>query len=251
MILTLTAQQLMLLGAGAALGGAIFGVVGFAYGVVISIFLHHAFPAADVIFIVVAGALVLNIGLLPRFGSEIRWRKALPFLVGATGGLPIGFWLLATLDGRVIRTFIAILVIGYGLFALRQHARAAVRLPSGHERTIDGGIGFVGGVIGGISGLGPLVPAVWFGLRGMNKIEQRALAQPFGLYVQGIMTTYLVVSGSVGRGALEGLAVATPLMLLAAFVGLRGFDRLSTQGFQRTVVIFAVVGAGILLARQL
>ena len=42
-VTSLTALQLMLLAAGAAAGGAIFGIIGFAFGIVISVFIHHAF----------------------------------------------------------------------------------------------------------------------------------------------------------------------------------------------------------------
>ena len=250
-MITLTALQLALLCAGAALGGAIFGVAGFAYGVVVSVFIHHGFAAADVVFIVVGGALALNVGLLPRFWREIRLRDALPYLAGATFGLPIGLWLLGQLDARAIRAFVAVLIICYGLFALRQHSRAPLRFTAAHGRAVDGAVGLVGGVIGGVSGLGPLVPGVWFGLRGLTKMEQRSLAQPVGLYMQGFMVFWLLAGGSVGRTAIEGLAIATPVMLGAAYLGLRVFDRLSTAVFQRSVVVLAIVGAGVLLARQL
>jgi uncharacterized protein len=250
-VITLTAAQLALLAAGAAVGGAIFGVIGFAYGIVISVFIHHGFAAADVVFIVVGGALVLNIGMLPKFAREIRWRAALPYLVGATLGLPLGLWLLATLEARTIRLFVGALVAAYGLFALRQQSREPFRIAGAHGNAIDAGIGFVGGVIGGVSGLGPLVPGVWFGLRGFNKVEQRALTTPYGLWVQGLMVAWLLVGGFVSRAAIEGLAVATPVMLIAAYLGLRLFDRLSTSAFQRSVVILAIVGAVVLVMRQL
>jgi hypothetical protein len=250
-LITLTATQLALLAAGAAAGGAIFGVIGFAYGIVISVFIHHGFVAADVVFIVVGGALVLNIGMLPKFAREIRWRAALPYLVGATLGLPLGLWLLATLDPRTIRTFVGILVVAYGLFALRQQSREPFRIAGAHGKALDVGIGFVGGVIGGVSGLGPLVPGVWFGLRGFNKVEQRALTTPYGLWVQGLMAAWLLFGGMASRAAIEGLAVATPIMLTASYLGLRLFDRLSTSIFQRAVVMLAIVGAILLVARQL
>lgn len=250
-MLTLSALQLALLAAGAAAGGAIFGVIGFAYGIVISVFIHHGFAAADVVFIVVGGALALNVGMLPKFAREIRWRAALPYLAGATLGLPLGLWLLATLDPRTIRTFVGALVIAYGLFALRQQSREPFRIAGAHGRALDTGIGFVGGVIGGVSGLGPLVPGVWYGLRGFNKVEQRALTTPYGLWVQGFMVAWLLAGGFVSRAALEGLAVATPIMLVAAYLGLRVFDRLSTSFFQRSVVILAIVGAVVLVMRQL
>ena len=250
-MITLTALQLALLCAGAAIGGAIFGVIGFAYGVVISVFIHHAFSAPDVVFIVVGGAVVLNLGLLPRFWREIRWRAALPYLAGATLGMPLGLWLLTQLDARTIRAFVALLIVAYGLFALRQQSRAPFRIAGAHGHALDGAIGFTGGVIGGVSGLGPLVPGVWFGLRGLTKAEQRSLAQPFGLYVQGFMVAWLLATSTVGRPAIEGLALATPVMLAAAWLGVRGFDRLSTAHFQRGVVMLAIGGALVLFARQL
>ena len=250
-MITLTAVQLALLGAGAALGGAIFGMVGFAYGVIVSIFIHHAFAAPDVVFVVVGGAMVLNLGLLPRFWRELRWRAAIPYMAGAAFGLPLGLYLLRQLDPRGIRAFVALIVIAYGLFALRQQSRQPLRFSGAHGHAVDGSIGFTGGVIGGISGLGPLVPGVWFGLRGMSKIEQRSIAQPFGMFIQGTMLVWLLASSTVSRQAVEGLAIATPVMLAAAWLGLRGFDRLSTAHFQRGVVIVAIAGAGVLLARQL
>lgn len=250
-MLTLTALQLALLCAGAAVGGAIFGVIGFAYGVLISLFIHHAFAAADVVFIVVGGAFVLNLFYLPRFWREIRWRGALPYMVGATLGLPISLLLLTQLDARAVRSFVATVIILYGLFALRQQSRAPFRFTGAHGKSVDGSVGFAGGLIGGISGLGPLVPGVWFGLRGMDKVAQRSLAQPFGLYIQGFMVAWLLLSGAVSRSAIEGLAIATPIMLGAAYLGLKVFDRLSTSLFQRSVVVLAILGAVVLLVRQL
>ena len=250
-MLTLSTLQLALLAAGAAAGGAIFGVIGFAYGIVISIFIHHGFAAPDVVFIVVGGALVLNLGMLPKFAREIRWKAAMPYLVGATLGLPPGLWLLATLDPRTIRMFVGALVAAYGLFALRQQSREPFRIAGVHGKALDVGIGVVGGVIGGVSGLGPLVPGIWFGLRGFNKVEQRALTTPYGLWVQGVMVAWLLAGGFVSRAALEGLALATPIMLAASYLGLRLFDRLSTSTFQRSVGLLAIAGAVVLVLRQL
>ena len=250
-LLSLDALQLALLAAGAAAGGAIFGMIGFAYGIVMSVFLHHGFVAADVVFIVVAGALVLNVGMLPKFAREIRWRAAVPYLAGATVGLPLGLWLLAILDARTIRLFVGALVVAYGLFALRQQSREPFRIAGAYGKAVDTGIGFVGGVIGGVSGLGPLVPGVWYGLRGLDKVQQRALTTPYGLWVQGLMVAWLLASGWVSRQAIEGLALATPVMLVAAWLGLRAFDRISTRAFQRAVVILAIVGAATLMVRQM
>jgi uncharacterized membrane protein YfcA len=246
----LSGYQLLLLVGAAAVGGAIFGIAGFAFGIIASLFLHHGFAAGDVVFIVVAGALVLNLGLLPKFWADIDLRRSAPYLVGATLGLPIGLALLHWTDPRLIRIFVAVLVLGYCLFALRQQSREPLRWSARRGHAADGAIGWAGGVVGGISGLGPMLPGIWYGLRGMSKVEQRALTQPYGIYVQGLMVIWLLSTGVVSRTAIEGVAVATPVMLVTALLGLRLFDGLSTRRFQRIVVAAAFVGAGFLLASQ-
>lgn len=250
MQIALSAQQVLLLGGAACIGGAVFGIAGFAFGVIASLFLHHGFIATDVIFIVVAGATVLNLGLLPRFWSQIDFRRSLPFLAGATVGLPLGLTLLHHLEPRLIRGFVGVLLIGYCIFALRQYSRHPLRFSAGGGLAADVAIGMAGGVVGGVSGLGPMLPGIWYGLRGMSKIEQRALTQPYGLYVQGVMVAWFVATGTVSMRAAQGVALATPLMLLSAGVGLRVFDGLSTARFQRIVVTAALVGAVFLLVRQ-
>src|SRR5690606_24990496 len=140
-MLTLSLTQLALLGTGAALGGLVFGLMGFAYGVVVSLFIHHGFAAADVVFIVVGGALALNVGLLPRFRRELRWRSAVPSLIGAALGLPLGLWLLARLDVGTIRVVVALVIIGYGVFALRRHGLAPLRVEPARLRVVAGPVG--------------------------------------------------------------------------------------------------------------
>jgi len=188
--------------------------------------------------------------MLPRFWRDIDIRRSLPYLAGATLGLPIGLFLLSELDPRVTRTFIALLIIGYCLFALRQQSRDPLRFTGGHGALVDGLVGMAGGAIGGISGLGPMVPAIWYGLRGLSKQEQRALTQPYGIYVQGIMVTWLLGTSTVSPAAIAGITTAAPIMLASAFVGLMAFDRMSTSRFQRLIILLAIVGALFLLASQ-
>jgi len=251
MLGALTMNQFALVGAGALLGGAIFGVAGFAYGIIASLFLHHGFPAADVVFIVVSGALLLNLGMLPRFWRDIDMRRSMPYLAGATLGLPIGLFLLSTLDPRITRILIALFIIAYCLLALRQQSRDPLRLPGAHGVLADGLIGMAGGAVGGVSGLGPMVPAIWYGLRGLSKQEQRAMTQPYGIYVQGIMVAWFLCTSTVSPAAVGGIAAAAPIMLVAAFAGLTAFDRLSAARFQRLIILLAIVGAVFLLISQL
>ena len=110
-------SQLVFLGLSAFFGGLIFGVLGFAYGVIASLFLHHAYSPSEVVFLVVAGALTLNLFLLPRLWREISWRQSLPYVLGGLGGIPFGFLLLVYLPGPVIKMAVAGLIVAYCSFA--------------------------------------------------------------------------------------------------------------------------------------
>ncbi len=249
-MLGLETTQTVLVLAGAVLGGAVFGMIGFAFGVIASLFWHHAFEGVDVVFLVVGGALVLNLGMLPRFAAEIDWRRATPYLIGATAGLPFGLWALYTLDVAIIRVFVGLLLASYCLFALVTYRFNPAGIARHAPRSADYLIGVIGGMVGGVCGLGPLVPGIWYGLRGLGKSEQRALSQPVGLYLQGVMLAWFIWHGSPGSSAVAAFALAVPVMLATSCLGLYLFDRIAVGTFQRAVATMAMLGGAFLAVRS-
>ena len=247
----MTPEQLVLLFVAASLGGFAFGVTGFAFGVIASLFLHHAFLPRDVVFIVVGGGFLLNLLALPRFWADIDWRGALPYLAGATFGMPLGFVLLSHLPAGSARLVSSLIIISYCVFALFRQGTVPFRLPVLWGRVADTGIGFAGGVIGGVSGLGPLLPNVWYGLCGKDKRQARGLAQPYGLYVQGGMFWWLLWSGGNQTEGLPTISLAVVPMLVGAWLGLKLFDGLSLVAFRSVIIWLSLFGAAVLLVRQL
>lgn len=249
-VLGLAAEAATLVTCGAVIGGAVFGAAGFAFGVVASLFWHHAFPAADVVFLVVGGNLLLNLGMLPRFAATLNWRQAAPYMLGAAGGLPLGLWVLYTADIKFIRMLVGLIVAAYCLFALASYRFK----PSGVARNApphaDWAIGAIGGVIGGLCGLGPLVPGVWFGLRGLDKEQQRALIQPFALFVQGALLVWFLLQGQPSPQAVAAFALAAPLLLATSCAGLYLFNRIHVATFQKAVASLALVGGTFLAIRS-
>jgi uncharacterized membrane protein YfcA len=241
-VLGLAAGTAALVAGGAIVGGTVFGAVGFAFGVVASLFWHHAFPAADVVFLIVGGNLVLNLGMLPRFAASINWRQAVPYMVGATLGMPFGLWALYSLDIRVIRIIVGVVIAAYCLFALFSYRFKPAGLARNAPPRADWAIGAIGGVIGGLCGLGPLVPGVWYGLRGLDKERQRALSQPFGLYVQSVMLLWFMFHGQPSSQAVAAFAIAAPLMLATSCGGLYLFNRVHVTTFQMSVASLAMLG---------
>jgi uncharacterized protein len=247
----MTTAQLVLLIVATFAGGLAFGLTGFAYGVVASLFLHHGFEPSEAVFLLVAGGLVLNLLFLPRFWKDMNVRGSLPYIAGATFGLPIGLASLRVLEPDWVRGITSCLILAYCGFALARRGAAPLRLSGSRALAADAGIGFAGGIVGGVAGLGPLLPSVWYGLRGLDKRQARGLTQPFGLYVQGAMVLWFFLAGAKGQVPVRALEIALLPMLAGAWVGVSVFDSMSTSGFQRIIVWMALVGSVALLARQI
>jgi uncharacterized membrane protein YfcA len=248
----LSAMQLAFLGLSAFCGGLIFGVLGFAYGVIASLFLHHAYSPSDVVFLVVAGALSLNLLLLPKLWREINWRHSLPYVVGGLGGIPFGFLILDHLPGPVIKMSVAAIILGYCGFAWWMQGFTQPKLSRfAYTRYTSFMVGLAGGIVGGVSGLGPLIPSLWFGLLRLDKNAQRGLSQPFGILIQSVMTALLIGSGRVHTEAVTSLFVALPILGLSVYLGFRVFQAMEVERFRQAVVIAAMAGALVLFIRQL
>jgi|SRR5665213_249185 len=234
--------------AGTLAGSLVFGISGFAFALTASVIWLQVLPPAEVVPLAVICPLVLNVVTLPMIRRDVSLARLLPFAAGSTLGVPIGVLLVARLDAGVLRLAIAALLIAYSVFALSRKHVAEIRLAGGAARIADGGVGFVGGVLGGIAGLSAVLPSLWIALRGWPKPVQRALLQSYGFYSQAF--TVLVFAGFVGFDArtLTALMICLPVAIAGGLVGLAVFRRLSGDAFRRVVLwIVLCGGAGLLL----
>jgi uncharacterized protein len=110
-------------------------------------------------------------------------------------------------------------------------------------------VGFVGGLIGGVSGLSVVVPSLWIGMRGLGKAEERGLIQSFGFYCH--VVTLTVFAGFVGftPDLARTLAICLPIAVVGSLVGLHVFRRMSGEAFRRSVLWIILAGGLGLLAR--
>ena len=242
--------ELLVLITGALAGSLTFGVAGFSFGIVASAIWLQAFAPASIVALVVVIPLVMNLVLLPHFRSHFAWRRTFPFAIGSTLGVPLGALALAHLDADTVRLAIGAVLVAYAVVALRLPGELRVRLPGSLAPAADATVGFVGGVMGGTSGLSIIVPALWWSARGWSKDEQRAIAQPFGMYTH--VVTIACFAGLVGirEDTSRLLAWALPFALLGMFLGLKVFRRMSGRGFNRALLWIALLGGALLVARS-
>ncbi|MEP7062547.1 MAG: sulfite exporter TauE/SafE family protein [Betaproteobacteria bacterium] len=243
----MSADTAILVG-GTVAGSLVFGISGFAFALTASVIWLQAMTPAEVLPLAVICPLVLNIVTLPLIRRDVSIAKLLPFVAGSTLGVPIGVLLVARLDAGALRAGIALLLIAYSVFALSRPRLPELRLAHATGRAADGGVGFVGGVLGGVAGLSAVLPSLWIALRGWPKPVQRGLLQSFGFYSQAL--TALVFAGFVGFSdrTLHALMICLPIAIAGSLVGLAAFRKLSGDAFRRAVLwIVLCGGVGLLL----
>ncbi len=235
--------ELWLLAAGAAVAGFVQGISGFAFSMVaMAIWAWGVEPRLAAV-AAVAGALSGQVmtALTARRGMHAAtlW----PFLAGAAIGVPLGVWALPQLDARWFK-----LLLGLILLFLCPAMLLADRWPTWRAggRWGDAAAGAAGGVLGALSGVTGVAPALWGTLRGYDKDLHRAVIQNFNLATLAATFGAYVATGVVQQHMLPALAVVIPTLLLPAWLGGRLYTRMNPLAFRR-VVLWLLTASGALL----
>lgn len=226
---------------GAAIGGLVQGISGFAFAMVaMSIWVWTIDP-------LLAAPMAVFGGWFGQCISALRIRRGWyvnilwPFVVGAGIGIPIGQQLLPYLDQNQFK-----LVLGSLLVVCCSAMLATSQLPQIRKggKVADAGAGLLGGVMAPLSGFSGLAPALWASLRGYNKDEHRAVLQNFNLVVLSATVASNVWSGRLNRGHVPQMAVVAGALVLPAIWGSKIYVGMSAAAFRKTV-LWLLVGAGV------
>ena len=178
---------------------------------------------------------------------NIDWRRLVPFLLGGAAGVPFGVEILLQLGHGGFRQVIGGLLTVYGGYVLLKRPLTVTV----DNAPIDVGVGFLGGITGGLAGFPGAAVTVWCGMRGWDKQRQRGIYQPFILIMQVLGVALIeVMRASSARGHGPNLAALqfVPVALLGTWFGLSIFRRLSDQVFTRVVSLLLLAsGIGLLI----
>jgi uncharacterized membrane protein YfcA len=238
----LSLWTLALVWLGGFLGGMAAGAAGFAYGVVATSVWLHAIAPIHAAFLVVSIGLINQSVLVWSLRHSVDVRRLSPFALGALAGVPIGVALVVKSDPGAIRSALAVFLLAYGLYAL-----AAPRLPhlSWGGRPADAGVGFAGGVLGGLAGFSGVLPAIWTQLRGWPKETARGVYQPY-ILIAHLLSVVLIGALALDRKGAVLFVAALPAVLIGSWIGFRIYGRLDERRF-RQVFAARLMVSGVLL----
>lgn len=180
--------------------------------------------------------------------NSINWGKLAKFLVPALFGIPVGWKLLSWFEPFFLKMLIACFLIAYGgLFLFRKN------LPQLQTQRplVDGFIGFSGGVLGSFAGLSGALPTMWAALHPWAKDQQRALLQPFNIFVLGLSALLLAYNGAYTKAVLINLGIAVPVSLASAYLGILIYGRLKDAQFRRLMIGLMFLSGLTLILREI
>jgi uncharacterized membrane protein YfcA len=211
------------------------GVAGFAFGLVAAaVWLHILTPMQTATLIIAFGLVVQGISVW-KLRHALRWSRLWPFLLGGAFGVPLGVAILGWARPDYVRVTVGVVLALYSAYSL---ARPAMKPVKAGGATADAGVGFLNGILGGLTGLAGILTTIWCGLRGWPKDEQRAIFQPIGVAIFAMSGLWLGISG-------------LPALLAGTWLGLKLYGHLDEAGFRKLVLVLLLVSGLALVAPAL
>ena len=227
-----------------ALAGIIRGITGFGGAMVMSPPLALLLGPLLAVPVVLLLESVAAAPMVAQLRSLVRWRVIGPIALAACVTLPLGTFVLVSVEPQTMRRVIAAVVIVFSLLLLRGWRY------SGRQRMATGiGLGSVSGVMIGATSMGG-PPIILYLLAGPDPIEVTRANLTFYVGATALAAFGVLWVGGVLHPHAWMLAIAlAPGYYLGMVAGTRLFSRFNDLRFRRfTLVLMLVVATGILVA---
>src|SRR3954464_7567208 len=225
-------------------GALVAGLSGFAFGLVAtSIWLYILTPLQTATLIIAFGLIVQGYSVW-KLRRALDWKRLRPFLLGAALGVPVGVGILTWASPAHVRTGVGAFLVLYSLYALFRPAINPVRAGGA---AADAGVGFLNGVLGGMTGLAGILVVIWCGLRGWPKDVQRTVFQPVAIAIFLMSALWIGANGAITADTIKLFLIGLPALLAGTWLGLKLFGRLDEASFRRVVLALLLVSGVVLI----
>ena len=226
-------------------GAVVAGLSGFAFGLVAaSIWLYILSPLQSATLIIAFGLIVQGYSVW-KLRHALDWKKLWPFMIGAAIGVPAGVAVLTWANPAYVRMGVGVFLILYSLYAW---FRPALKPVTSGGAAADASIGFLNGVLGGMTGLAGILVTIWSGLRGWPKDQQRAVFQPVAVAIFLMSAIWLGAKGAITADTIKLFAIGLPVLIAGTWLGLKLYGRLDEATFRKVVLMLLFAsGVGLIL----
>ena len=221
--------------AGALMGGFINGLASFGTALFTLGFWLQIMPPLQAVSMILVVSIITGIqGFWVVRKTVFQYPKRISrYVLPSFFGIPLGIYSLSYIDAEILKLIIGLFMISYGIYIF-----VTRKLPTLAKQyaLADGVIGFIGGFLGGLASLSGAVPSIWLSLHNWPKAEIRSVLQVFNLTVLSITCISLAIADTYTMQSVKILAMAIPVSIIGAQIGLFCFKLLNDTQFRITLI---------------
>ncbi len=219
------------------LGAVAAGLAGFAFSAISGAMLFHWVDPIQAVPLLLACSITTQLLSITTLWHTMRWRQCIPYLVGGFIVIPVGARLLEGVNSHAFAAGFGIFLACYSMYMLLKPSL----IVGGSGFLAEIAAGFAGGITGGATAFPGAVPTIWCNLRGLSKIEQRGVVQPFILIMQIATIAYFSKMGIFASTTWAIFFWCAPVVVAGTWLGLYLFHRIDDAKFRRLVLYFLFV----------
>ena len=157
-----------------------------------------------------------------KIRASIHWFALWPMIAAGLATVPLGVWMLLHTDSAVYGIGLGVFLSAYGCYAVLRRDGIVVRGSAWRDAIA----GALGGVVGGLAGFPGAFVTIWCAMRGWDKLQQRAVYQPYILAMQIVTIVCLRLQGPGNVDAFDDLRFV-PFAVLGGIAGLALYQRMT------------------------
>ena len=199
---------------------------------------------------------------LLRYRQALQWHAVTRLALAAACGIPLGIWMVATVNETVVKLILAAVLILYALNSLLRPlltlaptslAQTAGR--AGSTFVLAGAgvylAGFLAGLLGGAYNT-PGPPVIIYGtLQGWPRNELRSILQALFLFSSALVIASHLVAGHLTATVWTHYLIGLPALLLGVGLGAQVDRRLDHDRFRQVLNVMILLTGLVLIAQEL
>jgi len=233
---------LLILLSGAFLGAFIQGATGFGSGLLINAFWLHIMEPTHAIPLNVVTSLFISGVPIYKLRKKLDFSKLKQFAIFGVVGIPIGMYLLVISDPSKLKFSIGILLVIYAVLMLKISSFSI----NVNNKSINNLVGFISGVIGGLTALLGIIPVAWFSVQRLPKNTKRGTYEPFIFITSIAAIISFAFAGLYKIEMIFDLLKIIPALLVGSWLGIKIYNKINDNLF-RKVVLGLILLSGLFL----
>ena len=233
---------LLILLSGAFLGAFVQGATGFGSGLLINAFWLHIMEPTHAIPLNVVTSLFISGVPIYKLGKKLDFSKLKQFAIFGVVGIPIGMYLLVISDPSKLKFSIGILLVIYAVLMLKISSFSI----NVNNKSINNLVGFISGVIGGLTALLGIIPVAWFSVQRLPKNTKRGTYEPFIFITSIAAIISFAFAGLYKIEMIFDLLKIIPALLVGSWLGIKIYNKINDNLF-RKVVLGLILLSGLFL----